>query len=56
LSVIAGDNDYRYFLLKNNLGLLAIAKTGVELAVKTNEVTATDWINQHLKALGVIRI
>jgi type I restriction enzyme M protein len=33
--------------------LLEIAKTGVERVIETNEATATDWINEPLKALGV---
>ena len=33
--------------------LLEIAKTGVERAIETDEATATIWINEQLKALGV---
>ena len=33
--------------------LLEIAKTGVERAIETDEATATTWMNQQLKALGV---
>ena len=33
--------------------LLEIAKTGVERAIETDEATATAWINQQLKALGI---
>jgi restriction endonuclease S subunit len=33
--------------------LLEIAKTGVERAIETDEATATKWINQQLKTLGV---
>jgi type I restriction enzyme M protein len=33
--------------------LLAIAKTGVERAIQTDEATATAWMNQQLEALGV---
>jgi type I restriction enzyme M protein len=33
--------------------LLEIAKTGVERAIETDEATATAWINQQLKTLGV---
>ena len=33
--------------------LLEIAKIGVERAIETNEETATIWINQQLKRLGV---
>jgi type I restriction enzyme M protein len=33
--------------------LLEIAKTGVERAIETDEATATTWINQQLKALGL---
>ncbi|NEQ68189.1 MAG: restriction endonuclease subunit S [Symploca sp. SIO2D2] len=33
--------------------LLEIAKTGVERAIETDEVTATAWINQQLEALGI---
>ncbi len=33
--------------------LLKIAKTGVERAIETDEATATAWINQQLKALGI---
>lgn len=33
--------------------LLEIAKTGVELAIETDEATATTWMNQQLEALGV---
>jgi type I restriction enzyme M protein len=33
--------------------LLEIAKTGVEQAIEADETTASTWINQQLKALGV---
>ncbi len=33
--------------------LLEIAKTGVELAIETDEATATIWINEQLKALEI---
>jgi type I restriction enzyme M protein len=33
--------------------LLEIAKTGVEIAIETDEVTATAWINQQLETLGI---
>jgi restriction endonuclease S subunit len=33
--------------------LLEIAKTGVERAIETDEATATAWINQQLKVLGI---
>jgi type I restriction enzyme M protein len=33
--------------------LLEIAKTGVERAIETDEATATTWINEQLKGLGV---
>ena len=33
--------------------LLEIAKTGVERAIETDEATATTWMNQQLKALGI---
>jgi hypothetical protein len=33
--------------------LLEIAKTGVERAIETDEATATTWISQQLKTLGV---
>jgi type I restriction enzyme M protein len=33
--------------------LLEIAKIGVEKAIETDEATATTWINQQLKILGV---
>jgi|688.fasta_scaffold53366_5 type I restriction enzyme M protein len=33
--------------------LLEIAKIGVEKAIETDEATATDWINQQLKILGI---
>jgi hypothetical protein len=35
-------------------GLLSIAKIGVERAIKTDESTAIDWINQQLEDLGVL--
>ncbi|MDJ0620813.1 MAG: hypothetical protein QNJ63_29430 [Calothrix sp. MO_192.B10] len=34
--------------------MLGIAKTGIEQAIETDEVTATTWINQQLDALGII--
>jgi hypothetical protein len=33
--------------------LLAIAKTEVERTIETDEVTATAWMNQQLKALDI---
>lgn len=33
--------------------MLEIAKIGVEKAIKTDEATATDWINQQLAILGI---
>jgi type I restriction enzyme M protein len=33
--------------------LLEIDKTGVERAIETDEATATTWINNQLKALGI---
>ncbi|WP_041779938.1 hypothetical protein [Allocoleopsis franciscana] len=33
--------------------LLEIAKTGVEQAIEADEATATNWINQQLKALNI---
>jgi Type I restriction enzyme R protein N terminus (HSDR_N) len=33
--------------------LLEIVKTGVEREIETDEATATAWINQQIKALGV---
>ncbi|MBE9141684.1 N-6 DNA methylase [Planktothrix mougeotii] len=42
------------FLLKQkSKQLLEIAKIGVEQAIETDEETATIWINQQLKLLGV---
>jgi type I restriction enzyme M protein len=31
----------------------AIAKTGVERAIETDEATATNWMNQQLEALDI---
>jgi type I restriction enzyme M protein len=33
--------------------LLEIAKIEVEKAIKTDEATATNWINQQLENLGI---
>ena len=33
--------------------LLGIAKTAVEKAIETDEITATDWINQQLQILNI---
>jgi type I restriction enzyme M protein len=33
--------------------LLAIAKTGVERTIETDEATATNWMNQQIEALGI---
>jgi hypothetical protein len=42
------------FLLKlKSKQLLEIAKIGVEKAIETDEVTATNWINQQLEILGI---
>ncbi len=31
----------------------SISKTGMEQVIETDEATATKWINQQLKTLGV---
>ncbi|MBD2297164.1 hypothetical protein [Nostoc sp. FACHB-190] len=42
------------FKLKNkSQQLLEMAKPGVKQAVETDKATATTWINQQLKALGI---
>ncbi|MBF2025706.1 MAG: hypothetical protein IGS48_02935 [Oscillatoriales cyanobacterium C42_A2020_001] len=39
--------------LEQSKQLLEIAKTEVEQAVETDEITATIWINELLEALGI---
>jgi len=45
--------DDAYKAQRQSQQLLEIAKTGVERAIETDEATATTWMNQQLKALGV---
>ncbi|MBW4640969.1 MAG: hypothetical protein KME05_22655 [Gloeocapsa sp. UFS-A4-WI-NPMV-4B04] len=40
-------------LKKESKLLLEIAKTGVELAIETDEAKAIAWMNQQLEALGI---
>lgn len=42
-----------YQMKEQSKQLLAIAQKGVEMAIEQNEQTATAWINQQLKQLGV---
>lgn len=43
----------RKLLVLSKISLLEIAKPGVERAIKTDEATATIWLNQQLKALAI---
>ena len=45
--------DDAYKAQRQSQQLLEIAKIGVERAIETDEATATTWMNQQLKALGV---